>query len=122
MHLLQLSFSKCRVEQVEETPEEWVIKLFPNDTEGKDYTHLHIHYRKDNNYPVLVEYYNSKGNVWKTIERMGLEKIDGYWTARTLEVRNLETNHTTQNRIDEVEYDIGLDDSIFTKRYLMRTR
>jgi hypothetical protein len=111
-----------RVELIDETGEEWVIKLFPNDTEGKDYTYLHIHYRKDNNYPVLVEYYNSSGAVWKTIERTQLEKINGYWTAKKLEVKNLEKNHSTINRIDKVEYDIGLDDSIFTKRYLMRTR
>ncbi|MBN2322791.1 MAG: outer membrane lipoprotein-sorting protein [Spirochaetes bacterium] len=111
-----------RVELIDETGEEWVIKLFPNDTEGKDYTYLHIHYRKDNNYPVLVEYFNSSGAVWKTIERTELQKISGYWTAKKLEVKNIEKNHSTINRIDKVEYDLGLDDSIFTKRYLMRTR
>ncbi len=111
-----------RVELLSETQVEWVIKLFPNDTESKDYTHLHIHYRKDNNYPLLVEYFNSSGAIWKTIERTDLQKINGYWTAKKLEVKNIEKNHSTINRIDEVEYDIGLDDSVFTKRYLMRTR
>lgn len=111
-----------RVELVRETDSEWIIKLFPNDTAGKDYTYLHIHYGKDNNYPLLVEYFDGMDNIWKTIARTQLERINGYWTARKLEVKNLDKNHTTINRIDEVEYDIGLDDSIFTKRYLMRTR
>jgi hypothetical protein len=111
-----------RVELVEQTAEVWVIRLYPNDTEGKDYTHLHVHYRKDNYYPETVEFFDDSGSVWKTIERKKIEKVGGYWIARELEVKNYRKNHSTISTMDKVEFDLGLGDAIFTKRYLMRTR
>jgi len=111
-----------RVELVEENKDEWVIRLYPNDAEDRDYTHLHVHYRKDNYYPQKVEFYDTSKTVWKTIERKKIEKIDGYWIARELEVKNLKKNHATISTMDKVEFDVGLGDDIFTKRYLMRTR
>ena len=111
-----------RIELVEETNEEWVIRLYPNDPDDRDYTHLNIHYRKDNYYPQKVEFYDTTGSVWKTITRTKIEKVDGYWIARELEVKNLKKNHATISTMDKVEFDIGLSADIFTKRYLMRTR
>jgi outer membrane lipoprotein-sorting protein len=111
-----------RVEMIQETDDTWVIKLYPDDTRGKDYTYLYVHYRKDNYYPIKVEFFDASGAVWKTIERTNLEQVSGHWVARQLEVRNLKNNHTTISILDKVEFDIGLDDEIFTKRYLMRTQ
>jgi len=121
--LSEFELSKAhRVEIVEETKDEWVIKLYPNDAADKDYTHLYVHYRKDNYYPQKVEYYDTSGSIWKTVERKKIEKIDGYWIARELEVKDLKKNHATISTMDKVEFDVGLGDDIFTKRYLMRTQ
>jgi outer membrane lipoprotein-sorting protein len=111
-----------KVELIRQTDDAWVIKLYPNDPKGKDYAYLYVYYRKDNYYPVKVEFFDSSGEVWKTIERKNLEQVKGHWVARQLEVRNLKTNHATISTLDKVEFDIGLSDEIFTKRYLMRAR
>lgn len=121
--LSEFELSKAhRVELVSETSAIWTIRLYPDDPKENDYSYLHVNYRKDNYYPVKVEYFDSSGTVWKLIERKNLEQVDGYWIARKLEVRDLKKNHATISTMDKVEFDIGLKDDIFTKRYLMRTR
>ncbi len=121
--LSEFELSKAqKVELIQEKEDVYIIKLSPKETKGKDYTHLFIYYRKDNYYPVKVEFYDNTGNVWKTIERKNLEKVKGYWIAKKLEVKDFKKEHATISTMDKVDFDVGLKDDIFTKRYLMRSR
>jgi outer membrane lipoprotein-sorting protein len=110
------------VEKIGEDNKTYTLKLTPADTKGKDYAYLVVHYRKDNFYPVLVEYFNSSGTLIKTIKRTDIVKVKGYWVAKKLIATNLRTNHSTMSIMDKIEFDVGLTDKIFTKRYLMRLR
>ncbi len=111
-----------RAELVEEKENHYVIKLIPNDPTGKEYAYLHVWYRKDNFYPVKTEYYDENGNLIKILERRKLKLIDGYWISMELYVKDLKTNHITHSYIEEVKLDIGLQDSIFTRRTLVQVR
>ena len=111
-----------RAELISEEPDTYIIKLIPAETDDKDYTYLLVHYRKDNYYPVKVDYYESSGKVWKTMERTELEIINGYWTSLKMDIKDFKKDHTTVSVVDTVEFDIGLKDDVFTKRYLIRAR
>lgn len=111
-----------RAELVEEKKDYYIIKLIPNDPTGKEYTYLHVWYRKDNFYPIRTEYYDEKGNMIKILERKNLELINGYWISLELYVKDLKTNHITHSYIQEVKFDIGLKDSVFTRRTLVQVR
>ena len=102
--------------------EYYIVKLVPQKSEGKEYSFLKVWYRKDNFYPMKVEYYNKNGELYKILSRSNLKKIKGYWIAMQMEVKNIKKNHMTQSKIEKVEFDIGLSDRVFTKRFLIRSR
>ncbi len=110
------------VEKIGEDDSTYKLKLTPGNTDGKDYSHLIVLYRKDNFYPTLVKYYDVSGILIKTIERTDIVKVKGYWVAKKLVATDLRKNHSTTSIMDRIEFDVGLTDDVFTKRYLMRTR
>jgi len=109
-------------EFVREEDTMYVLKLTPLDPKGKDYEYLHIYYLKDNYYPVKTEYYDRSGNLWKILERKELKQINNYWISMELEVRDVKNDHTTISKVEKIDLDIGLDDSVFSKRNLIRIR
>ncbi len=118
-------FELAKAHTVEKTGEDdgtYVLKLIPGDTKGKDYAYLIVHYRKDNFYPILIKYYDLSDRPIKTIERTDLVRVKGYWVAKKLVATDLRKNHSTTSIMDKIEFDVGLTDDIFTKRYLMRIR
>jgi len=118
-------FELAKAHSIEKTGEDqitYILKLVPSDTRGKDYTYLIVHYRKDNFYPVLIEYYDASGNLIKTIERTDIVKVKGYWVAKKIIATDIRKNHSTTSILDKIGFDVGLTDDVFTKRYLMRTR
>jgi len=118
-------FELAKAHSIEKTGEDnstYILKLTPGDTKEKDYAYLIVHYRKDNFYPILINYYDSSGNLIKTIERTDLVRVKGYWVAKKIVATDLRKNHSTTSIMDKIEFDVGLTDDNFTKRYLMRTR
>jgi len=57
----------------------YMIRLEPEKTEGKEYSFLKVWYRKDNFYPIRIEYYDDSGSMFKVMERRNLKQVDGYW-------------------------------------------
>ena len=100
----------------------YIVKLIPKKSAGKEYSYLKVWYRKDNFYPMKVEYYDKNGELFKVLSRSNLTKVKGYWIAMDMEVKNIKKNHITKSRIDKVQFDIGLSDRFFTKRFLIRSR
>ena len=100
----------------------YIVKLLPKKSAGKEYSYLIVRYRKDNFYPMKIEYYDKNGKLFKVMTRSNLKKVNGYWTTMDMEVKNIKKNHITKSKIDKVEFDIGLTDNVFTKRFLIRSR
>ncbi len=100
----------------------YVVELIPNDKKEKDYSFLHVSYRKDNFYPVLVEYFDQSDTLWKTIARKDIQKVKEYWFSMMMEVHNLEKDHATISTVEKIELDTGLEQRVFTKRNLIHFR
>lgn len=109
-------------EMISDEQNVYVIKLVPEEKKDKDYKYLFAYYRKDNFYPVKIEFFDTSGNVWKFIERKDLRIIDGYLTAMEMVIKDLKKDHSTVSTINEVKFDIGLKEDVFTKRNLIRVR
>jgi outer membrane lipoprotein-sorting protein len=111
-----------KAEILEEEPEMYVLKLTPNEGANKDYSYIRAWYRKDNFYPMRMEYYDKGGSLWRVLERRRLEKIQGYWFPMEMDMKDLKTDHSTLSSVNRVEFDKGLGDDVFSKRNLLRVQ
>ena len=107
---------------LETTEESYLLELTPKPDVKKDYGKLKMWVRKDNFYPVKIEYYDKGGNLWKIMERRNLKQQGNYWYSTEMEMKDVKTEHSTKTLIDKMEFDTGLGDELFTQRYLKRAR
>lgn len=68
--------------------------------------------------PMKVEYYNERGKVYRIYEVQKWETVQGNPTVIISGMKDLDTGTTTYNRYSQVEYNIDVDERIFSERYL----
>jgi hypothetical protein len=68
--------------------------------------------------PLYTEYYNKREKLFKTYKVTRLKKIQGIWTLNEVIMEDLRKKHKTILKINKVIYNQGLDDGIFTRKYL----
>ena len=105
---------------LETTDQFWVLELTPKPGVQKDYGKLKMWLRKDNYYPAKVEFYDKAGNLWKVMERRQIVQIGKYWVSKEMEMKDLKEQHTTRMILKDIQFDLGLSDRFFTKRFLKR--
>ena len=66
------------------------------------------------------EYYNDKGEVYKTLSIEDYEKIDGYWVITDMLMEDLDRDHSTRIEMENVQFDTGLTDRFFSERQMQR--
>lgn len=108
--------------QLSENDTHWIMELKPKADVKKDYGMLKMSILKDNYYPEKIEYYDKGGNLWKVMTRRQIEKIGKYWFSKEMEIKDLKEDHSTKMILDNVEFDTGIADKTFTKRYLKRAK
>ena len=67
-----------------------------------------------------TDFWDQSDTLFKTISIRDYEQVDGIWTARTMEAKNLKTGHSTVFAISEVRYNLGLPDEVFSAKTLER--
>ena len=102
-----------------EESEAFVLELIPKDRNSA-YSKQIMWVRKDHFVIIRAELYNRKGKLCKELTQQAIQNIDGYWIPRQTQMKDLMKNHSTMMVLDEITFDSGLSDSIFTKRYLQR--
>ena len=89
----------------------------PDSVEFKDYT-IWVH--KDTFLPVKIEYFAKNGEKYREYSALGVETIQGFPTVTKASMKNLKTGNETVMTYEDVKYDLGLPDNIFTERYLRK--
>jgi hypothetical protein len=97
----------------------WVIESHPKE---KDYMYSKrvSWIRQDALTAVKVDFYDKRGVLLKTLEVSDLKEQDGIWTAFKMEMHNVQKDHRTVIEMSEVQYNIGLEDSLFRVSTLER--
>ena len=98
----------------------YVLELTPKEGVQKDYSKLMMWVRGDNFYQIKIEYYDKSGKLVKRMERRKIEKVDNYWLAKEFEIHDFSDDHRTRAVLMDVKFDTGLQDQIFSQRYLKR--
>ncbi|MDR0689491.1 MAG: outer membrane lipoprotein-sorting protein [Spirochaetaceae bacterium] len=97
----------------------WRVEAKPRD--GKDpYGRRVIWVRKDTYVIKAVDYYDRQDRLLKTLWVSGIDQIDGIWTARKMEMTNVQDKHSTVIDMSEIRFNMPLDDSLFAVTALER--
>jgi hypothetical protein len=97
----------------------WVVESKPLDGDVQ-YSRTVSWIRQDALIPVRVEFYDRMGNLLKTLEASDISREAGFWTAKKLEMTNHQRNHRTLILMEKIEYDIAMNESLFTVPALER--
>ncbi|MFC1713177.1 outer membrane lipoprotein-sorting protein [Candidatus Poribacteria bacterium] len=78
--------------------------------------------RKDALVMLKVEFYDRRGSLLKILTSPDIRKQDGIWAHFRMEMENVQNEHKTIIEMMEIQYDIGIKDSMFRVSTLERGR
>lgn len=106
-------------EILEENDSEYLLRLTPTDPDI-DYSFGRLWVRKDIFYPVKIEFYDQSEDLLKNVQLEKIEQIDGNWFSREITVENVQKGSRTVMKMEDVSFNVDLNEQIFTTRYLER--
>ncbi len=86
---------------------------------GEEYSQLLMVVTKGNYLIKNIEFYKND-RLKKTLVMKDYKLIKNYWTSTHLEMTNVESNHKTIMKMEEIKFGEGLSDDVFTKRNLKK--
>ncbi len=105
---------------LEETETHYVLELSPRPKSDADYSKLKMWVDKKTYVYDKMEYYNKKGKLQKVLTARKIKQVDGYWTQQDMEMHDVKKEHKTTMLFTNMQHDTGLEDKLFTQRYLKR--
>ena len=66
------------------------------------------------------EFYDEDGDLLKVLTVESYDEIGGYWVLLHFEMHDVQKDHTTEMRLENVRIDRGVSDSTFTERMMTR--
>jgi len=103
----------------EETDGEYVLQLTRKPGSNRIYPKSTVWVNKENFTIPRMELFDKNEKLWKTFEGE-YEQVQGYWTMKSLTMTDVQKKHKTIMTMEDIEFDVGLDDKTFTQRYLKR--
>lgn len=103
---------------VETTDEHYVLDHAPRDPALVEFTGYRTWIDRDTFLPMRIEYTNAAGKVYRRVEVLGVEDIQGHPTVLHSRVTDLGRGGSTEMQFRYVEYDVGLPEEVFGERSL----
>ena len=105
---------------LEETAETYLIESTPKKAGEVEFTRFKVWIDKATFLPQKAEYYDRQNKLYRVVEAVKVETIQGYPTVTIAEARDLSSGSISRNEFKSVKYDLGLKERIFTERFLRR--
>lgn len=100
----------------------WVLESIPKNKKDSQYSKRVIWIIKEIYVPIKTEFYDKRGKLQKVLTGKKVEKIEGIWTIRDAEMKNLKKKHRTLMKTDEIQYNRNIPDEVFTKGYMKHSQ
>lgn len=91
----------------------WVIESIPVD-KHEIYSRKVTWIRQDCCVPVYVEFYDKLDKLHRYLTITEISQVQGYWTKQHMEMKNVQTGHSTVIVLKNPQYDLKVDKSMFT--------
>jgi len=98
----------------------YVLKSTPKDVKGVEFGHYVTWIHKTTFVVVMQDYYDTDGKKYRTYKAIGMKKIGDYWTVTKSQMSDLRTKGQTVLEYDNIRYNTGIGEDVFTERYLRR--
>ncbi|MEO7272192.1 MAG: outer membrane lipoprotein-sorting protein [Vicinamibacterales bacterium] len=97
----------------------WKIRSTPKQAKSSQYSRGTLWIRKDNYAFARIENY-VKDRLVRRLSYSRIEEVQGIWTARVLEMADLTRGSRTRLTLDQLQYNLPLDDASFTLQAIRR--
>ncbi len=99
---------------------QYKIKSVPKNPGSVEFSYFLIWVDKVTFMPKKAELYDKSGNLYKILEALEIKEVQGFPTVTKMKATDLVSGGNTVSEFSNIEYDIGLDEKIFTERSLRR--
>ena len=97
----------------------YLVKNIPKKPDTVEFSYYDVTIDKTNYVPMKMEFYDKEGKLYRIIESLKVETIQGFPTVTKSEVKDLKSGSKTEMEFSNVQYNIKIGD-IFEERYLQR--
>jgi hypothetical protein len=105
-------------ELIETTDESYVLRHVPKDPSTVEFVSYETWIDRETFLPMKIDYTNAGGDIYRRVEVLAVEDIEGYPTVTLSRVSDLAGGGQTDMQFRYIDYDLGLEDSVFTERSL----
>jgi hypothetical protein len=95
----------------------YVIKSAPKAADV-DYSYKLSWIDRANLLPLKEEYYDRKGELYRVFSADEIKEVKGFPTITKRTMKNLQSGHRTEVSYIKADYNIGVEDALFSERYL----
>lgn len=105
-------------ELLETTDEHYVLRHVPKDASSVEFAGFVTRIDRETLLPMLIEYEDARGNVYRRVEVIEVQDVQGKPTVTKSRVSNLESGGHTDMQFRFIAYDLGMPADVFTERSL----
>ncbi|GAA6150896.1 outer membrane lipoprotein-sorting protein [Pseudoteredinibacter isoporae] len=105
-------------EIVQQDKRAWTLKATPKTPNNVEFSYYHIRIDKQTLLPISADYFDSNNEVYRRLSVLKTAQIQGFPTVVEMKAENLRDGSFSINQLRNVEYGLGLPDSIFNERSL----
>lgn len=91
----------------------WVVRSTPLD-KREVYGYKVSWIRQDCAVAIYVEYYDKLDALQRVLTMSDISQVQGFWTVHVMEMRNVQTGHSTTLKVLNPQYQVQADRSLFT--------
>ncbi len=95
------------------------LELIPID-EDIDYKYVYMWVNSEKWYSIKMEFYSSNGELNKLLNTGKINEVNGYLTFEEIIMEDVKKGSKTEIVLNNVTYDLELDDNLFTVRNMKR--
>ncbi|MFQ6113412.1 MAG: outer membrane lipoprotein-sorting protein, partial [bacterium] len=96
----------------------YVVESVPKEEKSAYYSRKVSWIDKETFLPLKEEYYDKRGDLYKTFTADKIETVQGIATIMQRTMVNAQNGHRTVVTFEAVKYNVGLKEDIFSERYL----
>lgn len=112
------AISEDSFELKSQSDEHYVLVARPKSPDSVEFAYYEVTIDKANNLPILINFYDADEKNYRRVEAVKVDTIKGHPTVVRSKVSDLISGAYTLMEFRNIQYDIGLDDDVFTERSL----